>query len=84
MSNSPISDEVVTLVHAIRDDDGLCDWLFRLEQGPDSVRRTAFAEMIAQMKSAGEDAVLITAISELARPEIYTAACKALRELRPK
>jgi hypothetical protein len=83
MSDSPISDEVVTLVHAIRDDEGLREWLFRLEECPDSVRRTAFAEMIEKMKSAGEDATLIAAISELARPEIYAAACKALRELRP-
>ena len=84
MSDSPISEEVVTLVHAIRDDERLCDWLFRLEQYPDSVRHTAFAEMITQMKAADEDATLIAAISELARPEIYNAACSALRELRQK
>ena len=84
MNDSPISDEVVTLVHSIRDDERLCDLLFRLEECPDSVRRTAFAEMITQMQAAGEDATLIAGISELARPEIYTAVCSALRELRQK
>jgi hypothetical protein len=84
MNKGHISDEVVTLVHAIRDDAHLCEWLFCLEQCPESVRRIAFAEMIAQMRAAGEDGNLIAALSELSRTDIYMAACKALRELRPK
>ena len=84
MDESHISDEVVTLVHAIRDHEQLREWLFRLEQCPDSVRRVALDEMITQMRAAGEDDTLIAAISQLARPAICTAACKALRELNPE
>lgn len=83
MKNIPIPDEVVSLVHAIRDDGPLREWLFLLEQHTDSVRRSAFAGMIAKMRAASEDGTLIAAMEELARPEIYAAACRALRELQP-
>jgi hypothetical protein len=39
--------------------------------------------MIAKMRAASEDGTLIAAMEELARPEIYAAACLALRELQP-
>ncbi len=84
MDDGQISEEVVTLVHAIRDHAHLREWLFRLEQCPDSVRRIAFDQMLTEMRAAGEDSALITAIAELANPQICTAACHALRALEPE
>ena len=82
MSKIPLSEDLVTLVQAIREDKPLCEWFLRLEHCPPALRLTAFGTMAAQMRAAGEDAALISAITTLARPEIYEAVCRTLQELR--
>ena len=81
MPDPQIPEVVVSLIHAVRDDEGLREFLFKFERSSDPARRMAFAQMAAQMRSAGEDEEIASAIGMLGIPELYRAACAAMREL---
>ena len=78
-TSSHISEEMVSLAHAFVETERLRSWFFALELLPVSVRRAAFAEMAAQMRTAGEDPGLSSAVAALARPKMYEAVLKAIR-----
>jgi hypothetical protein len=81
MPDPQIPEAVVSLIHAVREDEALREFLFKFERSSDPARRMAFAQMAAQMRSAGEDEEVAAAIGMLGNPELYSAACAALREL---
>jgi hypothetical protein len=74
-------EELVSILEAILEDDALSAWFLSLQQLPPAVRRMELGGLAARMRAAGEDADLAQAVSALARPELYDAACKTLREL---
>jgi hypothetical protein len=81
MRDQSVPEEIVTLIHAIMEDPALCEWLFAQEQRPLSARALAFLEMSDRMAAGGEDPAIVSAVSLLARPEIYAAVCCSVRDL---
>jgi hypothetical protein len=63
------------------EDASLCTWFLSLQQLPPTVRRTELGGLAARMRAAGDDSEVADAVSALARPNLYEAACKTLREL---
>ena len=82
MPDPQIPEVVVSLIHAVREDEVLREFLLKFERSSDPARRMAFARMAAQMRSAGEDEEIASAIGMLGNQELYRAACAALRELQ--
>ncbi len=82
MPDPHIPEVVVSLIHAVREDERLRDFLFNLESSPDAARRKAFEETAAQLRSDGQDEEIASALVLLGNAELYHAACAALRELQ--
>ncbi|MEO6754627.1 MAG: hypothetical protein ABIP85_22855 [Chthoniobacteraceae bacterium] len=80
-SDEPISEELVTLIHAISEDEDLRAWLLGLQQLPESVRRTELGGMAARMRHSGEDEGIANAVCALAQPNLFDAACERMRGL---
>ena len=80
MTQSTIPEGMVRFTHALVEDAALRSWFLDLQPLPTSLRSAAFSEMSRQMKSDREDPELATAVFALARPEIYDAVLKAVRE----
>ena len=80
MNESQIPEGMVRLAHALVEDASLRSWFLALEALPNSIRRIAFSEMADQMTAGREEPELISALSALARPEIYAAVRDAVRE----
>lgn len=55
MLQAEIRESVVNLTHALVETQHLRAWFYALERLPESFRDTAFSEMTAQMRGAGED-----------------------------
>jgi hypothetical protein len=83
MPGNSIPEELVTLLHAISEDKDLCDLFLSLQHLSPAVRQNQLLSIAAQMHFAGEDAAVANAVSILAHPRIYEAACSTLRELFP-
>ena len=81
MPDNPIPEELVSLVHAISEDKNLCERLLSLQQLPPALRQARLMSIAAEMRFAGEDAAVADAVSTLAQPRFYDAACNTLREL---
>lgn len=82
MIDNSIPEDLVSLIHAISEDNDICERLFSLQQLPSAARQAQLVSIAAQMRSAGEDPTLSDAVSMLAQPQFYAAACNTLRELR--
>ena len=80
MPDPQIPEVVVSLIHAVREDEGLREFLFKFERSPEAARRKAFEQMAGQLRLAGEDEIA-SALGMLGNPELYRVACAALREL---
>lgn len=76
------TEPLVDLVRALSEDDRLSEWFLNMETLPLPSRATELGGMATQMQAAGEDAALVNALTLLARPTLFAAACEALRELR--
>jgi hypothetical protein len=80
MAQSRIPEGMVRFTHALVEDASLRSWFLGLEHLPASLRQASFSQMSQQMKSDREDLDLAAAASALARPEMYDAVLKAVRE----
>ncbi len=80
MAPSVIPEGMVRFTHALVEDASLRAWFLGLEQLSTSLRQAAFSQMAQQMRADKEDNDLAAAASALARPEIYDAVVKAVRE----
>ena len=81
MAQSAIPEGLVRFTHALVEDASLRSWFLGLEQLSTSLRHAAFSQMAQQMRSDRGDLDLATAVSALARPEMYEAVLKAVRRL---
>ena len=75
-----IPEGMVRFTHALVENASLRSWFLGLEQLSTSLRQAAFSHMAQQMKSDRQDLDLAAAASALARPEIYDAVVKTVRE----
>ena len=82
MQQPGIPEELITVAQVIADSEALRKWFLSLHSFPPSVRALAFADMARAMRVAGEDPALTSAISSLARDEVYEAVRNALGEAR--
>jgi hypothetical protein len=80
MAQSIIPEGMVRFTHALVEDASLRSWFLGLRPLSASLRHAAFGQMSQQMISDREDPELAAAVSALARPEIYDAVLKAVRE----
>ena len=80
MAESTIPEGMVRFTHALVEDAALRLWFLRLEHLSPALRSAAFSQMSQQMSSDREDPELAAAVSALARPEMYDAILKAVRE----
>ena len=81
MIDKRIPEELVSLLHAISEDKDLCERLFTLQELPSALRQVQLFRIAACMRAAGEDEAVVDAVSALAEPPLYDAACSTLREL---
>ena len=80
MAQPIIPEGMVRFTHALVEDASLRSWFLGLEQLSTSLRQAAFSQMAQQMRSERGDLDLAVAASALARPEMYDAVVKAVRE----
>jgi hypothetical protein len=80
MTRHQIPEGMVRFTHALVEDASLRSWFLGLEHLPAPLRRAAFSQMAQQMKSDREDPELAAAVSALARPTMYDAVLKSVRE----
>jgi hypothetical protein len=80
MTRSLIPEGMVRFTHALVEDVALRSWFLGLEHLSASLRQAAFSQMAQQMRSDRDDLELAAAASALARPEVYDAVLKAVRE----
>ena len=80
MPATEIPEGMVNLAHALVETQHLRAWFYALERLPVSFRETAFSEMAAQMRNAGEEPRLADAVASLANPKMYQSVLEAVRE----
>ena len=80
VSQAEIPESIVSLVHALVETRHLRAWFYALECLPASFRETAFSDMVAQMRNAGEDSELTDAIASLANSKLYQTVLEAVRQ----
>jgi len=80
MQQSEVPEGVVNLAHALVETRHLRAWFYALERLPASFRETAFSEMAAQMRTAGEDPRFADAVASLANPKMYQSVLETVRE----
>jgi hypothetical protein len=80
MQDAEVPEGVVNLAHAFIEAEHLRAWFYALERLPASVRETAFSEMAAQMRNAGEDPRLAEAVASLSNPKTYQNVLETVRE----
>jgi hypothetical protein len=80
MQKTKVPEGVVNLAHALVETHHLRAWFYALERLPVSFRETAFSEMAAQMRTAGEDSELADAVASLANPKMFQSVLEAVRE----
>ena len=80
MPKAEIPEGVVNLAHALVEAQHLRAWFYALERLPASFRETAFSEMAAQIRDAGEDPGLADAVASLANPKMYQSVLETVLE----
>jgi hypothetical protein len=75
-----IDDGMVRLAQALVETKHLRDWFFALQDLPKATRNSAFSEMFAKMRAAGEDPQLANAVASLTNPQIYKSVLQTVRE----
>ncbi len=80
MPSADVPEGMVNLAHALVEAQHLRAWFYALERLPASIRQTAFSEMAAQMRRAGEDGELTEVVASLANPKIYQSVLETVRE----
>ena len=75
-----IPEGMVRFTYALVEDASLRSWFLGLEHLSASLRQAAFSQMAQQMRSDRKDVDLAAAASALARPEMYDAVVKTVRE----
>jgi hypothetical protein len=80
MQQAEVPEGVVNLAHALVETHHLRAWFYALERLPISFRETAFSDMAAQMRAAGEDPRLADAVASLANPKMYQSVLETVRE----
>lgn len=80
MPQAETPEGMVNLAHALVETQHLRGWFYALERLPASFRETAFSEMAAQMRNAGEDSELADAVASLANPKMYQSVLETVRE----
>jgi hypothetical protein len=80
MQGAEVPESVVNLAHALVETHRLRAWFYAIERLPVSFRETAFSEMAAQMRTAGEDPGLADAVASLANPKMFQSVLEAVRE----
>ncbi len=80
MQKAEVPESVVNLAHALVETRHLRAWFYALERLSVSFRETAFSEMAAQMRTAGEDSKLADAVASLANPKMFQSVLEAVRE----
>ena len=83
MPDHVIPEQLVSLLHSVSEDRRLAEWLLGLPQHPPAARQAALLLMAAEMRAGGEDSAVADAITALAQPHFFEAACNTLRELGP-
>ena len=80
MTDQQIPEGLVRFTHALVEDASLRAWFLGLERLSIPLRNAAFSQMAQQMRSEKADPELAAAVSALARPELYDAILKSVRE----
>jgi hypothetical protein len=80
MSQLSIPEGIVRLTHAFVEDASLRAWFLTVQEHSPGMRRAAFRQMAEQMRTAGEDPELATAVSALTHPELFDAVRQSLRD----
>ena len=80
MPQSAIPEGLVKLAHSLVATPHLRSWFYSLEELSVPLRRTAFGQMAAQMRSGKEDPDLSEAVEMLVHPRMYEAVLAAVRE----
>ena len=80
MPQAEIPEGVVNLAHALVETQHLRAWFYALKRLPASFRETAFSEVAAQMRSAGEDRKLADAVASLANPKMFQSVLETVRD----
>ena len=80
MEHAEVPEGMVNVAHAFVEAEPLRAWFYALERLPVSIRETAFSEMAAQMRNAGEDPRLTEAVASLANPKMFQSVLEAVRE----
>ena len=75
-----ISDELVTLVRVLREDDTLRVKFTELAKLPPDKRSAALSQLVGCMKTGGEDTQLIRAIWSLRDTTVFDAVAKTVAE----
>jgi hypothetical protein len=75
-----IDEGLVRLTQALVETKHLRDWFFALQDLPKAARNSAFSEMSAKMRAAGEDAQLANAVSSLTNPQVYKSVLQTALE----
>jgi hypothetical protein len=76
--DDPASEEFVTMLRVLIEDEDLKRWFLSLKPMPANLRHSMLGAMIEEMKTNGEDAELIAAIALLIDPAVYDAAFKII------
>jgi hypothetical protein len=80
MAKRGVKEGVVDVAHALVETQQLRAWFYALERFPASLRQTAFSQMAAHMRNAGEDPTFADAVASLANPNIYQSVLETVRE----
>jgi hypothetical protein len=80
MPHTEVPESMVNLTPALVETRHLRAWFYALARLSVSTRETAFSEMAAQMRTAGEDSGLADSVASLANPKLYQSVLKTVRE----
>ena len=82
LHEDPASEEFVTMLQVLAENEDLRLWFLSLKAMPDNLRHSTLGAMIEAMESNGEDPALIAAIESLINPAVYDAAFKTIATLK--
>lgn len=77
-TGDPASEEFITMLQVLAEDEELRKWFLSLKPMPVNLRHSMLGAMIEGMKSNGEDPTLIAAIESLIDTDVYDAAFKTI------
>jgi hypothetical protein len=77
-----VNNEMINMVHLFAEDRRLRAWFATVEEQPPTARAAAFEQMVHEMRTAGENARLIAAVSALSAPHMFSLVRERVHELR--